>query len=119
MATPLDWRKLNPPPNAIFSELLSLNDNEFIVVPQRPDLQNQTYKDCNGIHKYNAINNKWTKIFDYPQDFESLAHKAAIDIKNNIIYICNEEKLFEINLITKNVKMIKNEMNLNLDFFCK
>ena len=108
-----NWGKIDNTPRAVFTELLPLNNHEFVIVPQRHANNRKYSKDSDGVHKYDSINNKWTKIFDYPKDFASLAHKAAIDIKNNIIYICNIDKLLEINLTTNNMKILSNQINLD------
>ena len=106
------WTELTKPPDAVFSDLLPLNDHEFIVVPQRHP-RDHSYKDSKSIHKYNAISNEWTKVMDYPQNFKLMSHKSFIDTKNNMIYLCNDDsKLLQINLNTKKIKTLSNKANM-------
>ena len=94
------WRMLQKPPSDD-GTLVSLNSHEFIIVPE----SKSTEKNNNGLHKYNSILNKWTKIMDYPKDLISTSHYAAFDAKTKIIYICNDQsKLLRIDLNSKSIE---------------
>ena len=100
-----DWSILQPPPNCLFTRLLPLNNHEFIVVPVTNKEYQKEYKNCDGIYKYNSILKKWTKIMNYPKEFQSINHIATIDNKNKIIYILNDNSIFiKIDLNTKTIE---------------
>ena len=107
------WKLLGNPPNAKHNRLLSLNHNEFLIVPQKA-LFTSKHECSDGIYKYSSIIGKWTKIIDYPTNFRSTRHFSTIDPKNKIIYIGNgQSKLIKINLTTKSINIITiNYVNL-------
>ena len=121
-----NWSILEQPPlHCSFTQLLPLNNHEFLVVPvttkkyihRFPSLEvdsvRKEYENADGIYKYNSISKQWTKIMDYPKDFQSHNHIATIDNKNNIIYILNDNSIFiKIDLNTKTIEKI------NCNFFC-
>ena len=108
MASP--WAVLDRPPDYNYTRLISLNNQEFIIVPQKS--ADNTEINPDGIYKYNSIMAKWTKIIDYPKDFVSTGHSATIDTKNQIVYIGNvQSKLFKINLNTKSINIILHPAN--------
>ena len=106
-------------PEAVYPPPLRVNNHQFIVVPQRHP-QDEKYKNSVGIHKYNAITNKWTKIMNYPTDFNSINHRSTIDIKNNMIYIFNEDsQLLAVDLNTKSVTTISDNLNIEQNWVRK
>ena len=103
------WKKLKDPPIGNFERLLHLNKHEFIVVPSDAT-------ETDGIYKYNGILNEWTKIIDYPKDYESMGQFPTIDQDNRIIYICcTDSKLLGINLNTKSIQTIVEQYDLGID----
>ena len=101
-----EFIKLQQPPEGPYGRLLPLNNHEFVVVPQTNGLT-ISYKNGDGIYKYNAINKDWQKIMDYPKDFKSFEHFSTIDIANKIIYVYNANgELFKIDLNTKSIHLL-------------
>eukprot|EP01084_Bolivina_argentea_P261733 442439_1 len=71
-----------------FSNILLLNNNEFIVSPRLNRRTQSTHKDI-GIYKYNFIDNKWSLYIAYPKIYKVNMenHHIAIDYDKQIIYI--------------------------------
>ena len=100
------WTKLNPPPDAFYTECLLINDNEFVIVPHKDGISKKG--DGDGIYKYNATIKCWNKIMDYPKDFVSFYQSATIDKDKQIIYTCSDVQFTKINLNTKDITKVSN-----------
>ena len=98
------WNGLPAVPWPYFAKPLAINDNEFLVAPQR--LSNSKSK---GIYKFTIDQKEWTNIVPYPSNFISEFHTAALnndDPANPIIYICNTKTLVIVNVANKTLKEI-------------
>eukprot|EP01084_Bolivina_argentea_P211038 359056_1 len=89
------WTKLSDTQFEIFSKLLKINDDAFIIVPLKSD----------GIYKYKVSDNEWSKIMEFgskPMTF----HNTAYDDSNQLLYIWQDipndnGSLFQIDLNQK------------------
>ena len=69
---------LRPKPS-IWSNLIKINDEEIILVP---DPSNVKY-----IYKYNINTKKWTKFIKFPPKFQSKMYAVSFDIDTDKLYI--------------------------------
>lgn len=93
-----DWIKLEKFSFAYWSKPLPLEDDEFIMIPQK-------YAECDsdGIYKYK--NKEWLRIIDYDSEFNCECHAAAIDKSRKMIYAYDKEaQLHEFDLVEKRLK---------------
>ena len=105
------WEKLPNVPEPYIAVPLLVNDNEFIIAPQR----------CSdnlgdGIHKFTIDKKEWSKIIKYPENLRSPFHTNAINLtdpNNPIIYIVNgNENSFLIADVTKQtIKTVTTNIN--------
>ena len=96
-----------------------MNDNEFVTSISWDDADDNGYS---GLHKYNILNNKWTKLIEYDEGVDTCfictnhdkskiystnytAHPTAFNLSNKSI----EPMLLE----TNNRKVIMIEINNN------
>ena len=90
---------------AVFWRLIPLNSYEFLIVPQCPPGE-KSFKNADGVYKYNSMTKKWTKIMDYPEGFASVTHFCCIDATSNIIYGMSSSELFQIDLTKKTIGIL-------------
>ena len=61
------------------SNLVAINDNEFIMAPPNGD-SIWWKQSCDGIYKYNIIENEWSLFIKYPPNFIIFDHTIAINL---------------------------------------
>lgn len=89
-------------PNKL-SNLVRLNDNEYIVAPWNSfsdDMEEKEMKN-NGIYKYNVNENEWRLFILYPKEFISEYQNMSIDYDQQIIYLLNDAGIWRIDIATK------------------
>eukprot|EP01083_Nonionella_stella_P074274 201412_1 len=88
------WESLSPAPFECFSAPITHDDSnaDFIFVPYKW-IHSDYNQNVDGIYKYNATSDEWTEWIDYPKSnhFETSVHCAAVDPRNNILYIYNAQ----------------------------
>eukprot|EP01084_Bolivina_argentea_P194715 334138_1 len=104
------WNKLLSFPFLRFSEPFVINNDEFMVVSSR-EYGRRDGLICSGagdgIYKFNTQKNKWTKIFDYDNNFKCSAYSAAYDYKHKLLYICDTSEYPSSRMLTFDVKTRK------------
>ena len=108
------WLSHKTPTFGTAPQLLHIGDNEMVMLPQKREYDSEYEDDEDGIHKYNALHDKYTKIMDYPRDLVSISHSAAYDEKSKLIYVCNpRSQLIEIDIDSKKVNILSTNANYN------
>ena len=102
------WTQLLSAPFSRFSEILPLNDNEFLVVPYK--CNQSIFGD--GVHTYNTKEDEWSAIIPFGKDFESTFHSAALDASKQLIFVCDCKKLYRFNLKTKSMKILADDFKI-------
>ena len=95
----MNWSQVQNVPNSNLHQVFRLCRHEFIAMSYP---NKRSGFDAPGIFKFNTMRNKWTKIMEYPDDYQTIYHTSTMDIKNNIIYSSNaDNKLIKFDLNTK------------------
>eukprot|EP01084_Bolivina_argentea_P270760 460471_1 len=100
-------------PFQFISQLIPINDVEFLVIPQT------IVPEADGIYKYNINDDEWTKIFDlkHVDNYVCLlCHSVAFDKSNKIFYICSSNVLRQFDLNSKSMTILAEDLQVQYYF---
>eukprot|EP01084_Bolivina_argentea_P310626 537550_1 len=100
---PTQWHVLNSNNLEYFHGPFSMNKDEFLITG--------TFAENNGFFKYDTTCDKWIKIFDLDTNngFEYLSINslnATFDRTNQLLYLCGEQNLYQIDLQKQTIKVL-------------
>ena len=102
------WNKLvslpNPETFCVVGKPMPLNQCEYII-PIGKD-----YHDLNSLIKYNMITNEYKTFMPFKAHLSCRPDSAAIDTKNAMLYIPGNSGIFQIDLTTKESKLISKKI---------
>ena len=103
------WKKLESCAFRYFSPPIFINKHEFVICPSN-------HHNCisDGVYSYNIKQNKWKKIFSFPDDFECYIHSAAYHDKTRTLYLAlsDDLRLFKVDL---NAMELKEDENIECE----
>eukprot|EP01084_Bolivina_argentea_P015522 29064_1 len=85
------WIRLTAFPHLLHSNLIMINDNEFIAASYTSQKQKDSCQRSNGFYKYNVINDKWKQYFKYPNGRKLSLGWVSMDCKFNKLYVNNKQ----------------------------
>eukprot|EP01083_Nonionella_stella_P234925 826598_1 len=108
---PTQWHVLNSNNLKHFYGPFSMNKDEFLITG--------TFAENNGFFKYDTTCDKWIKIFDLDTNngFEYLSINdlmATFDRTNQLLYLCGEQNLYQIDLQKQTIKVLLQNDFINL-----
>eukprot|EP01084_Bolivina_argentea_P087919 158729_1 len=90
---------------------IKINNEEFVILPDKKWSTDPPGKLEEGIYKYNTTNKQWQLLMKYPEIFKYRNLSASFDAKNQILYIIGVHKLICVDIKLQQMK-IKDTVNV-------
>ena len=100
------WVELNALRKRYVSYPVKINDDEFVVAPDRKWGFNPK-TDIEGLNKYNINKNKWESFISYPSNFQNRNHAVCFNPNDQIVYLVggSTNTLTHINIKNKSIQI--------------